>query len=279
MIRWLEHAIFTFMTGYKFTLYLPDLDWDSLDQSLGMPQLGRHVLTESGKSHKNEDVHDETLSDIVRSVLGISRDDFSPLVPLTSYGMDSLSAAKLSFSLRSLVEVTQMQLLADMSLNDLRLRIEWTRTAESRTSYSIPNISEAVPSLDPAVEMLNKYLVTYKALQPTIRENSPEPESHDLTILLTGSTGSLGCNILHLLLQREDVKRVYALNRRKECGLSLHERQEAALECQGLPTSHMKSSKLLMVEGVFTREDFGLSEDLLSEVSTANKFSQNPLSN
>ena len=45
-------------------------------------------------------------------------------VPLTTYGLDSLTAAALSFELRPLLAISQVQLLADLTIKDLQDRLE-----------------------------------------------------------------------------------------------------------------------------------------------------------
>ena len=42
-------------------------------------------------------------------------DDFSPEVPLTTYGLDSIGAAKLAAGLRPHISVSQMQLLGGVT--------------------------------------------------------------------------------------------------------------------------------------------------------------------
>lgn len=72
-------------------------------------------------SVKNTDV---PLRDLVLQHLDVSADDFSPDIPFTTYGLDSLSAARLSYALRPFIAITQLQLLADLNLKDLQIRIE-----------------------------------------------------------------------------------------------------------------------------------------------------------
>lgn len=66
------------------------------------------------------------LEEMVRSALNIAPEDFSSAVPFTAYGLDSLVAVRLSAAIRGHtgLKVTQLQLLADMTLEDLERRIE-----------------------------------------------------------------------------------------------------------------------------------------------------------
>ncbi|KAH9840916.1 putative polyketide synthase [Rhodofomes roseus] len=130
MVLWLEDALGRFQTGERFARYVPTVDWYAVERTRGMPIIGRHILSSDSLDDRG---HNSTkgvgeggaedagaqMAAIVRGVLGVSAEDFSPETPFTAYGVDSLSAARLAFMLRPYVEVTQLQLLADMSLRGL----------------------------------------------------------------------------------------------------------------------------------------------------------------
>ena len=65
-----------------------------------------------------------SIGDILCATFDISREDLSPDVPLTVYGLDSLSAAKLSFALKPFLSISQTQLLANVTLRSLEARLE-----------------------------------------------------------------------------------------------------------------------------------------------------------
>lgn len=73
------------------------------------------------------------LGDLVKSALNVSSEEFSPNVPFTSYGLDSLIAVRLSAAIRAAtgLKVTQLQLLADMTLEDLEKRLDDMEPLES----------------------------------------------------------------------------------------------------------------------------------------------------
>ena len=64
------------------------------------------------------------LKDVVCKILDVAQEDLSLDVPFTSYGLDSLSAAALSYALRPFITISQLQLLADLSLKELQARME-----------------------------------------------------------------------------------------------------------------------------------------------------------
>ncbi|TFY67380.1 hypothetical protein EVJ58_g1650 [Rhodofomes roseus] len=140
MVLWLEDALGRFQTGERFARYVPTVDWYAVERTRGMPIIGRHILSSDSLDDRG---HNSTkgvgeggaedagaqMAAIVRGVLGVSAEDFSPETPFTAYGVDSLSAARLAFMLRPYVEVTQLQLLADMSLRGLE-KLAGTSTKE-----------------------------------------------------------------------------------------------------------------------------------------------------
>ena len=82
-------------------------------------------------------------------------------------------------------------------------------------------------------------------------------------VLVTGTTGGFGCDVLEHLLRNDDVAKVYALNRASTRAL---DRQHARFRERGLDESLLSSSKFTMVEGTLDAPDFGLLPELLHEV-------------
>lgn len=80
-------------------------------------------------------------------------------------------------------------------------------------------------------------------------------------ILITGTTGGLGCHLVAEAAIREDVSRVFCLNRRGRHHQDPWERQKQALEKQGLELSAVTMSKLRVFETDLTEsENLGLTE-------------------
>lgn len=78
------------------------------------------------------------LRELVLAHLDVSEEDFDDDVPFTSYGLDSLSAGRLSSALRSHLRITQMQLLADLSMHDLIKRAAITNTPPPPSNAPAP---------------------------------------------------------------------------------------------------------------------------------------------
>jgi len=84
--------------------------------------------------------------------------------------------------------------------------------------------------------------------------------------LLTGTTGSLGSNMLAQLLEAPEVTRVYAFNRPSKAA-TLRARQLSAFKERGLNTDLLSSEKLVYVEGDLNAPGFALADELYGDVS------------
>jgi len=95
---------------------------------------------------------------------------------------------------------------------------------------------------------------------------SAYPVPHGNVYLLTGTTGSLGSNMLAQLLEAPAVTRVYAFNRPSNSA-TLRARQVSAFKQRGLNTDLLSSEKLVYVEGDLNAPGFALGGRLYGEVS------------
>ena len=111
--------------------------------------------------------------------------------------------------------------------------------------------------------MLQKYSAD---LKPVTTTNNDVPEANSDVILVTGTTGSLGCFILASLIEDKKVSRIYALNRAAEGAGSLRERQRKSLESRGLGPSILESDKVILLEGDTSAGNLGLEEDTYLQV-------------
>lgn len=84
-------------------------------------------------------------------------------------------------------------------------------------------------------------------------------------VLITGSTGGLGSYMLASLLKRQDVTRIYALNRQLMT-TTAKQRQRSTFEDRGLDTSLLHSQRLVYIEGDTSQEQLGLDRRRYEEV-------------
>lgn len=90
--------------------------------------------------------------------------------------------------------------------------------------------------------------------------------SEPIAVLLTGSTGNLGSQILAVLLADPKIGKVYTLNRPVP---NSPDRQAKSFQDRGLPVSLLAQGKLVPLFGDYSRADFGLDEERWEEVSVA----------
>ncbi|KAI0734153.1 hypothetical protein C8Q72DRAFT_770789 [Fomitopsis betulina] len=85
-------------------------------------------------------------------------------------------------------------------------------------------------------------------------------------VLVTGTTGSLGCHLLSQLFANDEVERIYALNRPSRDQLPLRERQRSALIDRGLDAGVLDSEKVVLLEGEIVEPRFGMGEKVYEEL-------------
>lgn len=88
------------------------------------------------------------------------------------------------------------------------------------------------------------------------------------TVVVTGTTGRLGSHLLAQLLQRPDVRRVYALNRESSGSVdALEKRSREAFKLWRLDESLLACGKVSFHVVDLARPHFGLGEALHNKVS------------
>lgn len=107
----------------------------------------------------------------------------------------------------------------------------------------------------------------YTADLPIRNENLPQRTNAPTTVILTGSTGSLGTYLLNSLLATKSVMKIYCLNRSDAA-----QRQKNGLEEKGLHIGDDGWKKLEFLQASFGAPRFGLDEakyqELLESVDT-----------
>ncbi|KAH9939775.1 acetyl-CoA synthetase-like protein [Epithele typhae] len=99
---------------------------------------------------------------------------------------------------------------------------------------------------------------------PLVRPSSLRPRGHGKdVILITGTTGGFGCDVLAHLLEDDGVAQVYAFNRR---GARTMEKQRKRFVERGLDVGLLDLAKFKMVECELDVPGFGVGEVTLSEI-------------
>lgn len=93
------------------------------------------------------------------------------------------------------------------------------------------------------------------------------------TVLLTGSTGALGSNLLAQMLADERVERIWAVNRHSKVK-SISERQRESFLDKALDIELLKleGGKLVFVEAELSQDRLGLDKHLYDQVRGCTVF-------
>ncbi|KAJ6568452.1 hypothetical protein B0H10DRAFT_2109334 [Mycena sp. CBHHK59/15] len=188
----------------------------------------------------------------------------SPQVDLFHQGFDSLSATFLRLRILSALRSsndTAVQRAADGVTQNL---VYSYPTIVRLSAFLYGLVSGDVNARTDPNEMLEVMISKYASgfAQPAAFTGNPQ------VVLLTGSTGSLGSQILASLLGDCRVVKVYALNRPSSASekLNLAHRHRNIFNKRGLDTALLDSSKLVLVEGQTDQADLGLETDLYNEL-------------
>ena len=210
----------------------------------------------AGRTRNGSEINVYDYSELLHQVvdlLDISIADFSPELPFNAYGLDSLGATRISQAVRPYASVSQMQLLGGLSWKHLEERIREQLMGDDSVLRRSPT--------DDVLEMMAQYS---KEFAPHTGKD-PLP-SHDI-VLITGTTGTIGSNVLAQLVADPTVERVYGLNR--ESPIPLDTRQRIALSERGLDPSVVDSPKVVLLEGIVPQPNLGLPDDLYEELRTS----------
>ncbi|KAG6871961.1 hypothetical protein C0995_014472 [Termitomyces sp. Mi166 len=199
-------------------------------------------------------------------------------IELTSQESISIDTNFLSATILRLRITHAMRLSGDPLLMEASKHLDQnlvynTPTVKGLAAYvtSSPGVEQATkPStgIDTVEELIAKYSAS---LGPLSHESlsTPLARNSDLVVLLTGSTGHLGSQILANLLKEDRIARIYAFNRdSRQNSKSLLDRHVERFTDIGIDPGLLESGKLILVTGEATRADLGIEEGLYREISS-----------
>ena len=249
LCAYLEDGLLKLYSGVRAPYYIPDIPWNQLHKEVGLASDAIHLITREETTGGIREGTESNVFDKVLSLLDLSTSDFSPEVPFTSYGMDSLAATRISEALRPYIKISQMQLLGGMTWNHLETKMREASTATG----DAPTVSLT----NPLIEMVEKYSKNFKNHIP-----SSQPPKEDI-IVITGTSGSVGTSVLVDCLKCPNVKHIYALNQPTADPVKA---QKAALAKRGFDPSLVDTPKLTLLNADLTSGDLGIGESLLGEL-------------
>lgn len=250
-----------------FWQYIPDLDWSLVQKYTGASPLFTHLISPEEQDDKTGPSGEEkSAKDVIIDLLDVDASEFDPDVPFTSYGLDSLSASRLSFALKQHVTISQLQLLSDISYNDLQARINSANEQNQDNSVqpTSDEMSEINSQKTKTLEEMEQSIRKYSRIFPTHNGKMPIPNSD--VILITGTTGAIGTAVLANLATLDSVSRIYAFNRHPSSSKPLYQRQASSLRDRGYSEKILENGKIVLVEGDQSKYDLGIPKDLFEEV-------------
>ncbi|OBZ73483.1 Nonribosomal peptide synthetase 14 [Grifola frondosa] len=251
--------------------YIPDFDWRLVHENIGSSPLYAHLIPAVSEEAPESQGGDTlgALRTIVCKVLDLGAEELAPEVPFTAYGLDSLSAAALSYALRPFVAVSQIQLLADLTLRDIEARLQSSVADTPALVVTPAPRAKRQNKGDPFEDKVREMRELVEKLASDLPSKAPRAggDSAEMkTVMITGTTGSLGAHALAHLLQSPLVSKVYAILRMDIEGVPATLRQVIAFESRGLETALLKSEKLVIAKGALHEPSLGLSPALYEEL-------------
>ncbi|KAK6372383.1 putative NRPS-like protein biosynthetic cluster [Lithohypha guttulata] len=198
----------------------------------------------------------ETILGLIETIVGKEKGaDLRLDVDLFSHGVDSVACVQIRHGLRPLVpKETQLPLtvvedsvtVAGLSETIIKLRHGQAEDTKNDQRHRIVDVVKEFTRLDDSrpVETMTDGFTTVV-----------EPPGK--TVLLTGPTGSLGSNVLHQLLRRTDINRLYLLVR-GATPQAARERVVKALTSRNLPLPDDFDQKVTILQCKLSDPDLGI---------------------
>ncbi|KAL1710425.1 hypothetical protein EV121DRAFT_192955 [Schizophyllum commune] len=144
-------------------------------------------------------------------------------------------------------------LVSNLAKGDMGMTDSHATSAKEAIIAMAAKHSEGLPGYVDS-STLPKYVVADAAKAPTL----------PAIVLMTGTTGNLGADILAQLLQNQRVTRVYTIDRAGS-GPAAY-RQRSRFEDKGLDVGLLESAKLVTLEGDVSAENLGQSDAVYAEM-------------
>ncbi|KAF8971811.1 hypothetical protein BDZ97DRAFT_1913708 [Flammula alnicola] len=193
-----------------------------------------------------------------------------PSKNLFEQGFDSLSAT----ILRRRITGALQSIKSDAGIAALR-------AITQNTVYNYPTVNalsarilellvdpHSTGQLKIQVENIEQMIRKYSFNDDVVR-NSGGRKGDSVVVLITGSTGYLGSQVLEGLLRDSRIAKVYALNRPSADASSVAERHLKRFRDKGLDEELLKSPKLFYLESDYSENNLGLLESVYAQLSVS----------
>ncbi|KAG5337253.1 putative secondary metabolism biosynthetic enzyme [Termitomyces sp. Mn162] len=232
------------------------------------------------------------LLDFIRVLVhGIAcNDDITDLMDLFEAGMDSLQASRLRRAILNGLRVTpdlpipieNIEIdfcFQNSSIEKLYLAIAHLMSG-SQDEYGIRETKEErrIRAMEDMFEKYYDVLRSFESLAAhahTLRLKRRPAAGQKKVVVLTGSTGSLGCFLLARLANNPYISKVICLNRVHTGTTSPRQRQMDLMSKRGACMSNQAWDKVVLHGADLSRYDFGLDENHFSELLCATHIIHN----
>lgn len=165
-------------------------------------------------------------------------------------GMDSLQGLQLSRALKR-----------SLNRTDLALSTIYQNASVAQLSAKILAVDDNSGSEE---DVMRDFLATYRGLiqdipRPTAVEQRNGRTVGLRSVLLTGSTGTVGTQLLHTLLNREGIDHIYCLNRGDDGG---NEAQRKSFAHAGFSTKPFDDNRVSFIKADLSQPLLGLADDV-----------------
>jgi hypothetical protein len=223
----------------------------------------------------------DSLRSLVQTISG--HNDFEDDVDFFEAGMDSLQASRLRRSILNGLRVTPN---LPKPVEDLEPEFCFENSSVEKLHRAVAQImsgtrggaagetkeSRRIAAMEAMLEKYRQELVdlSYLASQARIARNrkasQPTASEQGSVVLLTGSTGSLGCFLLARLANDPTVSKVICLNRPQSASVDTLKRQMDLMRKRGASITGDGWKKVILYGAELSRVDFGLDDDDFDEV-------------
>ncbi|KAG6832642.1 putative NRPS-like protein biosynthetic cluster [Tephrocybe sp. NHM501043] len=211
---------------------------------------------------------------LIEQAIDVISGPLDPAVDLFEQGFDSLCATilrkRIVEALRSSKDLKHQAAAKNLSLNlvysfpvieDLAVFL----SSIQEISSEVAGNSVASSGVAAVETMIKKYTFGFQTSEPDSTSSTQPIVTSPAFVLLTGSTGNLGSQILAILLAEPRVERVYAYNRPSKAGnKALLERHYDRFEELGLDITLLRNEKIVLITGDSTKPNLGLDQETYS---------------
>ncbi|KAJ7761118.1 putative aminoadipate reductase [Mycena metata] len=192
---------------------------------------------------------------LCQQVSRLSNKEIRPDADLFEQGLDSLTVSSLRHQIISSPELGSPD----------RVTLDWIYEHPSIDAIAAALFSPSLESTSITIQaMVDKYSLL---LHPRIAESVTVLTTP--AVILTGSTGTLGSQLLASLLSRDEVGSIYCFNRPSNTGETLAERQNAAFRKLGLDVDLLKSTRVQLCLVDFSNPNMGLGSETLELIKSS----------